>query len=546
MRVDDHARVPVTDATAAQGAAARGLPAWVRAAARRRPTAEQLAVLLLALAVLAVHDVGYMLRQPFWTDEAWVAITTRFPLSQLSATTSSTPIGWSALLRVFTVSGTQTSRLVPLAFAGAAVVTAYWFARRIGWRWEAASVAAGLVAGFGVLLVPAMLVRDDLKQYTAEAFTALLVLALTSRLEHEWSRWRLAALSAAVWGGLLFSHAVALVGIAAFAAVCFVQFTRRAWRRLVEAGVAGVGTGALMLGVYKAFDARAAMALSDSSYWSHFYLPAADGMRASVTFVVAHFRAVETYFGLGPVWLAAPLVIAGLLSLARLGRPATALAAAMLWPEMLALSALRKYPFLDLRTSTFLITVTVVITAIGLIGLCSLLRSWLKGGAALGLGALAVAAFTVGAGPYLRTHPIPKEDVRDQARYVATHAGPGDVILVNLSSNWGFAYYWPLGQPSRRADSVVRQDYEAYFPGQPRIVVARNRDPAGVDTALSQALALVQHRPCARIWLIRTHLIAAERAAWTAALRQQGQSSERVGDHGLRVVRASGAGLSCR
>ena len=39
--------------------------------ARARLTAEHLWVLLLGLAVLAVHDVGYMLSQPFWNDEAW-------------------------------------------------------------------------------------------------------------------------------------------------------------------------------------------------------------------------------------------------------------------------------------------------------------------------------------------------------------------------------------------------------------------------------------------------------------------------------------------
>ena len=106
-------------------------------------------MVLLGLLVLVVHDVGYLLRQPFWTDEAWVAVTTRFPLSQLPATTSSTPIGWSALMRVVTVSGTQTARLLPLGFAGAAVMIAYWFARRLGWRWQAASVTAGLLAGIG-------------------------------------------------------------------------------------------------------------------------------------------------------------------------------------------------------------------------------------------------------------------------------------------------------------------------------------------------------------------------------------------------------------
>ena len=102
-------------------------------------------MLVLALMVLVVHDVGYIIHLPFWTDEDWVALTTKLPLSQLPATTNSTPIGWSLLLRLFTVSETQSARLVPLAFAGAAVVVAYWFARRLDWPRRALAVcrAAG-------------------------------------------------------------------------------------------------------------------------------------------------------------------------------------------------------------------------------------------------------------------------------------------------------------------------------------------------------------------------------------------------------------------
>jgi hypothetical protein len=440
-----------------------------------RPGWEQLAVLLLGLLVLAVHDVPYMLRHPFWTDEAWVAVTTRFPLSQLPATTSSTPIGWSALMRLFTVGGTQTSRLLPLAFAGAAVVVAYWFARRIGWRWEAASVAAGLVAAIGVLLVPAMLVRNDLKQYTAEAFTALLTLALTSRLERQWSRRGLAALSVSVWAGMLFSNAVAFVGVAAFAALCVIQIVRRDWRRLVETAVAGACTGILMLGVYEAFDARAVSPLNASVYWPHFFLPVSHGLSASTAFVLHRLDAVQANFGLGPAWLALPLVIAGLVTMARLGRPATALAILALWPEMLVLSALKKYPFLNPRTSTFLFAITIVVAAIGLVGVCSLLRPWFRGWAAAGLTAAAVVVFAVGAQPYVRSHTIANEDVRDQALYVTAHAAPHDVIVVSLASNWGFAYYWPTGQPARRATTADMQQYVAYFPDQPRIVVASAR-----------------------------------------------------------------------
>ena len=540
MRVDDGGRVSAPDAALAGRAAARRPRAGVRGAIRRRLTAEHLVVLLLGLLVLVVHDVGYLLRQPFWTDEAWVAVTSRFPLSQLPATTSSTPIGWSALLRVFTQSGDQSSRLLPLAFAGIAVLIAYWFARRLGWRQQAAGLLAGLLAGLGVLLVPAMLVRDDLKQYTADACIALLVLALTSRLEREWSRRGLVGLSVAVWGGMLVSHAAAFVGAAAFGSLCAVQLARRAWHRLVTSAVAGVCTAALMLGVYAGFDARAVVP-GLTAYWAAYYLPAAGGLHAAITFVTVHFDAVHAYFGLGPVWLALPLVLAGLVTIFRLGRPATAVAIAVLWPEMLAASALKKYPFLEPRTSTFLVAVTVVTAAIGTAGMCSVLRPRLKGAVPAVLAALAVAAFVAAAQPYVRSRMIPTEDVRDQARYVAAHAARSDMILVNLGSNWGFAYYWPVGHPGRRTDSAVLQGYVADFPAQPRIVVARNRDSAGVNAALSQALTLAGQHPCTRIWLVRTHVLAAEEAAWRAALRHRGLSARRAGDHGLTVVQLGGS-----
>jgi hypothetical protein len=503
---------------------------------RGRLTAEHLAALLLGLAVLLVHDVGYLLRQPYWTDEAWVAVTTRFPLAQLPATTSSTPVGWSALLRLCTVSGQQTGRLLMLAFAGAAVVTGYWFGRGIGWPRRDAAAAAGLLSAAAVLLVPAMLARNDLKQYTADACAALLVLALTSRLERAWSRPALAGLSAAVWGGMLFSDAVAFTGVAAFGALCLVQVCRRAWRRLFEAAVAAAVTAGAMAAVYEAFDARANVP-GLVAYWNTYYLPLHEGLHAEVAFVTAHLHGLGPSFGLGPPWLGIPLFLAGLAAIFRLGRPATAVAVAALWPGMLAASALRKYPFGDQRTSTFLLAITAVVAAVGVAGLCCLVRRWLKGVIAVAAAAAAVAAFTFSAYPYVRSHTIPNEDVRGQARYVAAHAGPDDVIVVNLSSNWGFAYYWPKGQPARRPDPVVLQGYEAYFPGQPDIVVARNRNAAGVGAALAQALHLARRHSCTRIWLVRSHMGMAERESWRLALLRRKLRSVPA-RYGLSVIQA--------
>jgi hypothetical protein len=134
--------------------------------------------------------------------------------------------------------------------------------------------------------------------------------------------------------------------------------------------------------------------------------------------------------------------------------------------------------------------------------------------------------------------------VRDQASYVAAHARPGDVILVNMNSSWGFAYYWPHGQPARRATTVVRQGYLAYFPAQPRIVVAPNRDPAGVRTGLADALARVRPGSCATIWLVRSHVIPSEQAAWTAALKAAKLTPVPIGTAGLAELHPGGS--ACR
>ena len=359
MRVGDDAMASARDDArvgerelrgASKGSHTRG-----RAVTRWRPTTEHAIVLTLTLLVLVVHDLGYLLSQPFWVDEAWVAVTTRFPLSQLPSTTSSTPVGWSLVLRVFTLGGDQTSRLLPLAFAGATVAIAYWFARRLDWRRVEASVIAGLLAAVGVLLVPAMLTRNDLKQYTADACLALLVLAVISRLERKWSRGGLVGLSVAVWGGMLFSHTVAFVGVAAFGALCVVELASQAWRRLVEAAVAGAATAILMLGVYKSFDERAVVP-GLTTYWNHYYLPVGKGLQAGSQFITSRFDLLHAYFGLGPAWLAVGLFIVGLVTIFRLGRPATALTAFILWPEMLSVSALKKYPFLDLQTLEYRFT----------------------------------------------------------------------------------------------------------------------------------------------------------------------------------------------
>ena len=144
----------------------------------------------LAALVFVAHDVPWVLHQPFWLDESWVAcaLSTRFPLADVPGRTSTTPVGFTLLLRAVTFGGEQRYRLLPLAFSGGSVIAAYCLARLLDWRDRRYAVLAGLLAGGAALLVPAALYRNDLKQYTAEAFVALAVLALTAGAEREWSQ----------------------------------------------------------------------------------------------------------------------------------------------------------------------------------------------------------------------------------------------------------------------------------------------------------------------------------------------------------------------
>lgn len=532
----------------------RALTRFRRTAARTLRHPEPWLVLVLAAATFVVHDVAYALRVPFWTDESWVAVTTRFPLGQLPAVTSSTPIGWSALLRLLAIGsgGRQWLRVLPLVFCALTVAVSYLFAGGLGWRDRRSRVLAGTLAAVMVLFSPALLVRDDLKQYTADACLALGLLAALSRLERDWSRRRLAELVTLCFAGMLFSHTTLFVAVAAFGALALLQAARRTWARLVETAVAGLAAGAVMGLVYALFDARAVVS-GLTSYWDAYYVPLRQGPAASLRFLRYNLGQLHAYIGLGPTWLIALLAVLGLIVPVRVARPAVALAIVLLGPEMIVVSGLRKYPLLDERTSTFLLVILVALAAIGIAGLCDLIASkaasgggqpagargaWTVTGPALAV--VAASIFVAGSRHDIRTHDLPNEDVRSQATYVYAHRAPDDVVLVNLNGNWGFAYYWKQGTPAQSPSTAVLQKYLAVFPDQPQIVVAGNRDAAGVRNALDRALAQARSHPGARIWVIRIHVTLIESDAWAAALRADHVALQPVGGAGLAVISPAG------
>ncbi len=472
---------------------------------------------LLGLATFVVHDLDYVFGQPFWNDEAWVAISTKLPLGQLTEVSVTTPVGWSFLLRLVVIGGEQRLRVVPLLFAALTVVAAYVYARTLPWRGVLLARLAGVLAGLAALLVPSALARDDLKQYTADAFVTLVVLALVSRADASGSTRRLVTLALVTAVGFLFSATTVFVGVAGFGGLLLVAGARRQWRAAGAVTAAGAAVGAVLLATYLLLY-RPGIPTGVNDYWAAYYLPVAQGWSASLDVLTDRSEQLATYLGMGPLVVALLLLAAGTATLVALRRVALALVVPLLVVEAVGLAALKQYPLFDLRTSHFLTTALAVTAAIGVAGVCALAaRLHLAVTAVIAVGA--VLLFVTGPGireNFRSRTAIPAEDLRTPTRYLAAHHRPGDVIVLNMLSSWGFAYYWPTGTPVRQSVSSNLQRFVTVYPDQPGILVAQGRDAEAVDAVMAKAVATV--RPGGRIWFEFEHTVEPEVAEFQARI----------------------------
>ncbi len=476
---------------------------------RRLGQVETALAIAVAACVLVVHDMPYLLRAPYWVDEAWVAVATRVPVSHLRLDTISSPIGWTFLLRLVPRSGQQDQRLVPLLFAAMTVLAAYAFGRSL----RLLPVVTGLLTGGAALLVPAMLVRNDLKEYTADAFATLLAFALLSRLEADWSRRRLATLAGVLMVAGFLSNVTLFVAAAALPCLVLVQVVRRRWTELVEAVVATVTTGAVLGAIFLIFDG-ATQTAQIRHYWSAYYLP--HNPSAAIHYIHRGLHQLLPYFGIGHLSLLAALVLMGVVTLAWQGRWATAALLPALGLGMVVLGALRKYPLFDERTSTFLITASVVIAAVGIAGLATLVARKLHLTAGIAIAATAAILYIFAALPSVDGHTIPLEDVRAQASYVATHIRPGDAVLVSMGATYGYAYYAPP-LPGVTKGGL---GFAITYPASDRTIALSMRQPIDVQSGLARGLALVAGHPGARLWVVLNHVAPVELPVWGSLLAQ--------------------------
>jgi hypothetical protein len=508
---------------------------------------------LMALAVLA-HHPGRMLSRPLWLDENWVADSLRAPLGRVASVTSSTPIGFSLLLRLVPHRSPAQLRALPLAFAAASVVPAWLLGRVVqprGW-------ATRVLLGAAVAVMPAMLLRQDLKQYTGEAFTVLVLVWLVARAEQDGAFRRLATFAAATALGLLLSDAAVFVGAAGFLAMFVVALLRRRWGRLRDVVAAGAGAlvvvGTLFLALVRPGDTPALRA-----YWRRDYVPVGRGLHAALAFLGSRAGSQLSLMGMGPRIVPAALMLVGLVVLVRRGLAAVALALVLVVVELVSAAAAQQYPLWNTRTSTWF---TALATATAVIGLAGAVQTpwWLVvrrlparrrpagaarwwGPAALAV-AVAVGLAAVGAWavPLQRSARLasasttPPEDVAGEVATILAERHPGDVVLANASAGYGVGVSWPAAPeflPSRGAAVTFRIGY----PLDDRVVVAAARTPSAELAAVRQAVALARVGPGARIWLVLSHAEAGEQRTFLRALAAVGTVAVPPGQRGSEPVR---------
>jgi hypothetical protein len=438
-----------------------------------------------------------MLSRPFWLDEGWVADSLRAPVGQLKLLASSTPVGWELLLRLVPHVGLpERLRLVPMLFAVATAAAGWLFGRQFG-------RVQGVAVGLAVAAAPGMLMMRSLKQYTAEAFVALLLVWLASRVEARWRPQRVIALGVACVAAIFLSNTTVFVSAALFGALGLLALWRRDWRRL--AWVAAVAAGALAVEavVYLAFVGGGNNA-GMQRYWGQFFVPVSSGPGASLRFIGTQGHLLLGRIGFGPALLSAALVIAGLVILWRAGRPAVATAVVLLAAGQLLASIARRYPLFDVRTSMFY---AVLLTACAALPIGWFAAWTWRRLVTAPLGVVAVglaAALLVPAAHTAQRSRLPPSRLRQQVDEVLAHRRPGDVVVVGWVASFPFAYYWPDEPSFAPTDVNTAVRFKITYPNAPGVVAShQNYSEPADERALRTAIARIHASgDTGRIWLV--------------------------------------------
>jgi hypothetical protein len=240
--------------------------------------------------------------------------------------------------------------------------------------------------------------------------------------------------------------------------------------------------------------------------------------------------------GFGSLIADALLALAGIAALIWLRRFALAAMFPVTLVIVISASAARKYPFGDPRTSTFWLVAVPVLMAVA-VSAAGRLAAAIDRRAPLVMAAAALAVWVPATDAYIRSHPIPNEDVHSEVAYLDSHFRRGDVVIVSYGASFGFAYYYPQA-PSFPVGGGPNGHVVAY-PRLPWMVVMTARQPLDIANALAAARAKIAAEPAGgrgRIWIVRSHQTRTEVRAWHRDLTGSRVRTIRVGPEPILLM----------
>jgi Dolichyl-phosphate-mannose-protein mannosyltransferase len=397
-----------------------------------------LVLCLMALAVL--FRLADLSARNLWTDEAWVALAVLQPTpAQVLATGRSTPpfylLSVWAVARVF---GHSEAILRSLSFFfGLGTVLLFWpLARTLTTR---AAAIMGLTA---LVFSPIMVYfSKELKQYSGDAFFAVLILVLTERLQtsQRWSGWLLLAFAGML--GLGFSHSLIFILPVSLATLWFALPAHR--RRVALMALVWSGTFAALYFLF----IRHQMDPELVEYWSRDF-PDFSSLTAFLVWLGGAWRRYLEYF-LGPngLFWGAPLLVLGVFHLLRHHQRLACFYLA--GPLLLAFgaSALHRYPFManygGSRLMLFSAPLLYLIVATG--GVVAVLFLWRHRLRWL-------APFLIG-GIFFALEPVPMmqenfhtsfnlSQIEPLVQHLKAKTRPGDKVYVYYYAIYPFKYYY--------------------------------------------------------------------------------------------------------
>ncbi len=443
-------------------------------------------LLALALALIGVLAVVFRLSdlgsRDLWTDEAWVALAALkgSPAAALAAGQSTPPFYLLTVWAAAHLWGGSEAILRSLSFFfGLGTLLLSWRLAR-----ALASLSSSLLFLATLAVSPVMVYyAKELKQYSGDAFFAVLIFYLVERACARPGRGAWLALALAGLAGLGFSHPLVFILPVALA-VLWVTLPRERFRVVLLGGV-----WALAFAAYYLLFFRNAVDPALVSYWAQDYPDFSGPVAFTLWLRGGLYRYFWYFLGEWGAWWGPPMLAAGVVALARQGSRRALIY--LLGPLVLAFAAaaLHRYPFMahygGNRLMLFSAPVLYLLVAAGLSATFAWLWEKRQRWAALALTGLLLAALHPLDNLRENLRPLNNRDeIQPLVAQLEHQLLPRDLVYVHYFAVFPFKYY--------------------YRGPEAPLCWGKSCVETGLETAGADGSATV------RVWLIASHILSPE------------------------------------